>query len=188
MAASFHTIPSKNPARHGGPLLLSFGPFSTTAINHICDSDDAILVNTQFPTFRNERSDCLRTGLLSILHYVDPECRMDMTALRQMICAGRNVETDIASAALFMAELGLGVKAFAGNFDRISEKPLNTALKYNLVEQRTLTWWLLQAISMSRLPITRMANPHSNGHKRHTGLYAAGSLKKQPCATNRQLL
>lgn len=84
MPANFFPLPSKNPAMHGGPLLLSFGLHSPKAMDYCCESDEDVIINNRFPTFRNEMADCLRTGMLSALHYLDPECRMDMTGLQDM--------------------------------------------------------------------------------------------------------
>ncbi len=139
MPANFFPLPSKNPAMHGGPLLLSFGLHSPKAMDYCCESDEDVIINNRFPTFRNEMADCLRTGMLSALHYLDPECRMDMTGLRRIICDNKDTGTSIATAALIFSKLGLAVKAFASSFERIERGPCELAEDVGVIEQRVLT-------------------------------------------------
>lgn len=111
---------------------------SRGALRYANRSNDMVWINDHFPTFRNERADCLRVGLLSILHHIDPECLLTLDALRQVLCNGKDVGTDIASAALLLNSLGLWAMAFAQSTERLPEEPLKLAKKYGLIHEKVL--------------------------------------------------
>lgn len=126
---------------------------STGALRYANRSNDMVWVNDHFPTFRNERADCLRVSLLSILHHIDPECLLTLDALRQVLCNGKNVGTDIASAALLLNLLGVKAVAYASSTERIPEGPLELARKYKLVQEKILPPKTINAMIQARLGV-----------------------------------
>ena len=141
MPARFVRIPSASGVQRSGRMTLGFKSFlSYKATKHASETDEYFFVNDHFPTFRNENADCLRTGLLSILHHTDPECLLDMKNLRSILTGGRHVGTDIASAALFLNVLGIRATAYASTLDRVPAEMGKLAHDYGLLRKKKLTW------------------------------------------------
>lgn len=99
-----------------------------------------IIIHDQIPPFRNTKGDCIRVAMLSYLHYMDPQCELDLDTFRTILCGpGKNDGTNIARAVVAMAAMGVPAMAYAENFDRIDRHDADLALEYNLLAQRVIT-------------------------------------------------